>query len=289
MTDPARTWRKVSRGLIWITFGTFLLLTTLDVLPGLFWWRLLPFWPVLLVMLGLRVIFARSRAPALVLLSPALLIGTMTFVAVAQPTRPRGAAHAVEVSRTPSARAWRLESELALVDLDLRARSLPPDVLLQGEAFGGRDRPSLRVRGSEEVPRVRLRNVRGHRVIPFQGWCDEIRADLASDLPLVLEIEGAMTSGRIDLADLPVERVRLDGAFYDLVLVLGEPAEDTIIRLHGAFNRLELVVPATTPVRSVRDGLINIVEGRRRGSRLGGPAYRLDVEGFMNWVEVRSP
>lgn len=290
MTDETRTWRRVSRGVIWITFGTFLLLTTLDVLPWSYWWSLVPFWPVLLVMLGLRLIFSRSRVPALVLLSPLLLIATMTWVAVSGSGWPTGPAWPVEISRTPDAERWTFQGDLAMVELDLRAAGLGPDLLLEGETRGHRGRPDLLLSGGDLRPRLRVRNFRGGRLLPWQSsWWGELRGTIAADLPLDLDLDGGMVRGRVDLTGVPLERARLDGAFQDLTLALGPPEVDTTIRLRGAFNRLKLVVPDETPVRSWTDGLFNVVAGRREASRLRGPAYRLDVEGLLNWVEVRSP
>jgi hypothetical protein len=290
MSEGGRSWRRVSRGVIWITFGTFLLLTTLDLLPWSYWGTLLPYWPVLLVMLGVRLIFERSAAPALILLSPVLLAGTMSFVAIYEPLRAPGEAFAVEAERPPEAARWRLEGELAMVGLDLRARPLAAGLLLDGEAIGNRGGPRVDVRGSGAEPRVRLRTLRARRLLPFQGpWWGELRADLAADLPVIVDLEGAATDGRIDLAAVPVERLQVEGAFHDLTILLGQPAEDTPVRVRGAFNRVRLLVPAETPVHSSRDGPVNVVDGRRRASHLQGPAYRLDVDGAFNWVEVSSP
>ena len=79
-----------------------------------------------------------------------------------------------------------------------------------------------------------------------------------------------------------------EGAFNDFTLHLGEPRADTRVNLEGAFNRLELVIPADMPVRVSRDGFINVVDRRPNGRALNGPAYRVHSEGAFNRVVIRS-
>jgi hypothetical protein len=63
---------------------------------------------------------------------------------------------------------------------------------------------------------------------------------------------------------------------------------DTWVNLEGAFNQLELVVPADTPVRVSSDDFIDVVDRRPNGRALKGPAYRVHSDGAFNRVVIRS-
>ena len=292
MAKERRPWRRVSRGFVWMTWGVFLLLTTLDVLPWSFWGVLLAYWPVLLMMLGVRIIFERSPAPWVVLVSPLLLIGTMSFVAFAEPELPRGPTRPIHASRSAAATEYRIEGDLAMMDLNLRSSSLPADSLVTGEATTGQRGTSLYLSGNDRSPRVRMRSksARGVIVFPFVNstWGGDLRADLANDLPVSIDLDMAMVEGYIDLSRGYAERVEIEGAFQDLRLRLPEIDEDVNVHLHGAFNRMLLEVPSSTPMRYSTDGFIVMVDGREDVRNLTGPAYRLHVEGAFTWVEVRS-
>ena len=289
MTEPGYNWRRASRGLLLAGFGTFLLLTTLDVLSWSFWLEVITLWPVLLIALGIRLIFQRSQYPWAVLLSPLLILGAMAYVASAEPRPYSGPEGRIEAARPLEATRWRLEGDLALADLDLHAGAVTPGLLLEGEVTGERGRPSVTVLGSDDSPRVRMRNLRVRRIMPFRGrWGGELRARLAADLPVTLDLDAAFVEGVIDLGAAVVARADVEGAFLDLSLRLPAPAEEVTVRLEGAFNRLELEVPAGTPVEVRTDGFMNHV-GRRRSQPGGGaPGYRLLVAGAGNWVNVQS-
>jgi hypothetical protein len=55
-------WPKVAEGLNLVGIGCFLLATTMGLLPWSFWLDAVAFWPVLIIAVGVRVAFERSRA-----------------------------------------------------------------------------------------------------------------------------------------------------------------------------------------------------------------------------------
>lgn len=66
-------WRSVSRGLLLITLGVVFLLINLGLLPWTFWLDLGYWWPILLVILGLGVLF-RGHVPFSFVLLVSLLV-----------------------------------------------------------------------------------------------------------------------------------------------------------------------------------------------------------------------
>jgi len=289
MAETKYVWRRISRGALLMGLGTFMLLTTLDVLPWTFWVRLLPYWPIVLVMVGVRMMFERSRAPWGILLSPVLLLALMTYVAVSEGRVSFGPGSAVRALRPPEAERWELEGTLARARLDLHARPLPDDVLVEGEVAGRGGRPRLTVGGNDESPRVQVRNLRRDSVVVLWPSKDGmIEADVASDLPIAADLELTMVEGVLDLAQAPVSRVDLVGALQDITLRLGVPEEEVHISLKGAFNRLILEVPASTQVRTSTGGFMNFTRGRKDLEGRSGPGYRVRVRGTGNRLVVRS-
>ena len=289
MSSKRIAWRRVSRGLNLIGFGVFLLLSTQGLLHSGFWLDTLTYWPVLLVALGLRLMFEHSRVPWAMLLSPMLLMGTLSYVAWGAPAPVAADWETVRAPRGPRVEAWSLEAELALSDLDLRAGSRARGMLLQGRTSPS-DLGRVRVSDRGKSSRVHLRggHWRSGGVHVLNGRRHLWDVELTDDLPMTLHLASAFVDGELALETLDVTRVDLDGAFNDITLRLGAPRTDTRVDLEGAFNHLELVVPEDTPVRVTTDGFINLVD-RRSGDRpSSGRAYRVHSEGAFNRVVVRS-
>jgi cell wall-active antibiotic response 4TMS protein YvqF len=289
-------WTRVSGGLYLVGFGTFLLLTTHGYRPWSFWIDALAFWPVLLVAVGLRLIFERSRAPWAVLLSPILVLGTLTYVATRRPGSRIEDWAFLRAERPAGADHWTFKGNLAMVDLDLEASPLPRGLFVEGraapgEAAGVRLRPDLRVHpGKGDIPtRVRLRSGGlDWPVSVFRSRPGRYDLKLARDLPLDLDFGLAFARARLDLASAPVSGFDLNGAFNDLTLRLGPPKSDVRLDLHGAFNQVRVEVPPSTPVRSSAHGLLNVIDGRPGAASLQGPGYRLNLDGAFNRVVIRS-
>src|SRR3989441_11662319 len=135
MSDEGLRWGRVARGFYLLGFGTFLLLTTQDVLPWSFWGDVLAYWPVFLVAIGIRLVFERSPAQALVLLGPILVLGMMMYVAMRGPARADGGRDWVPLraARATDVSAWTLEGRLAVARPDVTSRGPP-----EGGSLGGR-------------------------------------------------------------------------------------------------------------------------------------------------------
>ena len=267
-------WRRVSRGLSFIGFGVFLFLSTQGLVHRGFWLDALAYWSVLLIALGLRVTFDRSNAPWAVLFSPLIIMATLSFVAWRGPEPPPADWQTVEAVRDPHVETWSLDARMALADLDLRAGSVAPGMLLQGRTAPS-NRGSVRLLDRGDSARVFLRDhgwgAPNRRFLP--GTRHRWDVDVADDRPMRLHLDTAFVDGELNLEPVEVTRVDLDGAFNDLTLRLGAPRTDTRVNLEGAFNRLELVVPENTPVRVSTDGFVNLVDHHSSARTLSGPAY----------------
>lgn len=283
------SWRRVSKGLLLIGIGAFLLLNTQGVLPWWFWYELVQYWPVLLVAVGIRLVFQSSRAPWAVLLSPLVILGTMAYVAASGPQPPPGRWVPLTAERPEGLTGWTLRGSLALAHLDLKARPLSSDLLVEGRVASNRQ-PSSRIATGAEYARVYLRSRRRRWIALAPTRRERWELDLAQELPLRLDMDLSLVGGEIDLTAAALSRLDIDGALNDLTLRLGVPIGDERVRLdlEGAFNRIELVVPESVPVRVDTDGFLNSVGGRRSGRSFVGPGYTVRLHGAFNRAVIRS-
>ncbi len=289
MTESRIAWRRASRGVMLIGFGVFFFLSTQDVLHHGFWMDALSLWPVCLIALGIRLIFQSSKMPAAVLLSPLLIMATLSWVAWRGDDQPNRSWQDVRVQCPDSVEAWTLRARMGLVNLNVGTRPLEEGLLLQGRRSPA-DRGGISVSDRGGSARVTLRSHRRswNGVTLFPGKRNRWDIDIAEDLPVRFELEVAFAGGELDLTSVDVERIDIDGALNDLTFVLGEVEADVRIDLEGAFNHLELVVPEETPVRVSTDGFINLVDRRSNAKRLTGPGYRVRSDGAFNRIVIRS-
>jgi len=301
MSDEGIRWGRVARGFYLLGFGTFLLLTTQDILPWSFWRDVLVYWPVFLVAFGIRLVFERSPAPTLVLLGPILVLGTMMYVAMRGSGRVDAGEEWVPLraERPADVSAWTFEGRLAMASLDVTSRRLPRGVLLEGRGTE-RGIHAVRVAGDAIAGRVRVTNSWSDRAFFTLPGGARARCELGvtTALPVTFDLDLAFTATRLDVAASPVSGVAMDGAFNDLSLRLGEPSSDVRLSFDGSFNRLVIEAPPTIPVRVTSEGFLNSVDTRSEDGRArnrgtegkpdGGPGYRLRLHGAFNRVVVRS-
>lgn len=265
--------------------GLFLLLNTTGFLPWSFWLRLLPLWPVCLIAVGLRLVFERSPMPVGILLSPVLVLGTMSFVAAAGPpptSWDRGHL-SLHAEMPEELDGWTLDGSFVYGDLELTSRPLPVGTLVAGEATTGHGRPQLRTSSGRSRTRVRFRQYDRHHFSilgeKWSGW----RLNLAEGVPLSVELDMALAEGRCDLRTAALKDMDIDGAFNNLTLLLGVPEQDVQIRLEGAFTRYHFQIPEGVPVRIQTDGFLNATSGSRSGT---GPGYRIRLTGAFNRLDI---
>jgi hypothetical protein len=288
VSEDRVAWSRVTRGLYFVGFGTLLLLNTQGIVPWSFWQEAITYWPVGLVALGLRLVFERSRVPALAILGPLLVLGTLTYVAYQGTPAWEREWEEVRAERTAEVERWTFEARLGMVDLDLSTDRLDKSLFVEGR-ISPAGRRVVRVTTRRDSARVRVaRTRRSWNVIGLPARLNKLDLKVAQDLPLQLELDLALSDGDIDLAGVPVSRLNIDGAFNDLALRLDAPASDVRIDLNGAFNHVTLEVPPDTPVRTGTDGFLNVVDGRPGAGSLEGPGYRLDLDGAFNHLVVHS-
>lgn len=287
MREGEIVWGRVSRGLYMVGFGTLLFLNTQDILPWTFWREALVYWPVALVALGIRLLFERTRMPWMILLGPLLVLATLTWVSLRPAAGRNGGWEALDAVRPDETTRWSLEAHLAMVEFDVTAHDLSEAKLVEGRGSPA-GRSAIRVTSRRGAPRVRIGAPHGAwRRLTLPGLPRRMELKIARDLPLAVDLDLALAEASIDLAAATLSGFEMDGAFNDLEVTLGPPADDVRLEFEGAFNRLTLRVPPGTPVHVDSDGFLNVVTGRRGAGTLRGPGYRLELAGAFNKVTIR--
>ena len=286
---PRADWGRAAAGIQLVGFGVFLLLTTTGVLPRSFWLDAIVLWPVLIISAGVKVAFGRSRAPWLLLLGPALLLGSLAWLASGQrPQAPAGPWEEAVVSRPEGVQRVNLEAGLAGARLRLTAAGdLRADRLVDGRSANRAERTRLEARTEDGTAEVRLDGSRRNMVLlprSRERW--DLR--LPADLPVRLRVRGAGVEGHLDLTAGLVQGLRTEGVFIGMDVRLPAPREETQVRMKGVFNSLTLSVPEGTPVRVRGPGLpFNAVDRGVRGTE-GRPGYDVHVRGIFSAVAVRT-
>jgi hypothetical protein len=287
---PRADWARAAEGLQLAGFAVFLLLNTTGVLPWSFWIDAISLWPVLIMSAGVKVAFAKSRAPWLLLLGPVLVLGSLAWLASGRrPEAPPGPWETAVLPRSADATKLEIEAGLAGARLRLaRATDLPDDRLVDGRSRRRSDRTRLDARTEDGVARVRLDGGRRHGIVFLPRAREDWDLRLPAALPLRVRIRGAGVGGDLDLTGGTLEGLHAEGVFIGVDARLPAPREETDLRMKGVFNSLSLSVPEGTPVSVKGAGLpFNAVDRGVRGAE-GRPGYRVQVEGIFSAVEVRT-
>jgi hypothetical protein len=282
---PAIDWSRAAEGIQMAGFGSFLFLNTTGVLPWSFWLDAVVYWPVLLVVAGLRMVVDRSRAPWLVLLGPVVILGTLGWVAWgSRPEVPPAHWTRQSARRGEGVTHWILQTSGAGTRLDLKARPLDPGLLAEGRSASRDDRARLQLQEDGQAATVRL-GVRWHGVVlAVPGPRDRWELSVTDALPMALAVDGAMIRGAADLERGRLTSARVGGVFIALDLRLPRPAETVDLRMGGVFNALHITVPPGTPVRVRTDGGPFNVVHRESAATGEGPGYDVKIDGIFNNV-----
>ncbi len=287
---PTIAWSRVASGLNLTGIGFFLLLTTRGNLAWSFWAEAITFWPVLLIAGGLRVLFERTRYPWAVLFSPIVVLGTLSFLAWRGPDVMPLSWGELSAERPAEMERWTLSGQLAFAELEVEGRDTDEAQLAAGRmspAEGGRLRVSERD-GRAIVRARRERPGRGNVILLLPRDQQRWELGVSQKFPMRIDMDLAAVEGSVRVAETPVERVEIEGAFNRLRLELGAPAENVRLDLGGAFNDFELVVPRDTGVRVTTDGPLNVVDGRSEQPAEDGPRYLVRMNGLCNRIVVSS-
>jgi hypothetical protein len=287
---PAADWGRVADGVFLAGLGAFFLLATTRGVPDGFWVEAVSFWPVLLVSWGIRIVFEKTRMQWGVLLGPAVVLSTLFWLAWGDrpDLPPPGEWRALSVDQPREVDRAKFLVHMGGAHVDLEARTLSATRLAEGRVASRENEKRLRVSEDEGEATVRLEGRR--RGIMLIGLRHEIwELGVTDRVPLSVDVSGAALRTDLDLRRGHVIHSEVSGAFNSVTLRLPRPPHQVAIRLEGAFNAFDVIVPEGTPVRYEGPGAP--IAWVNKGPAHDGlsdeePGYRVILDGAFSFVDI---
>lgn len=281
-------WVHLTDGVFLMGLGVFALLNASGRLPWSFWYDALSLWPILIVSGGLRIAVERSRTPWLALLGPAMVLSVLGVLATGRIDVVPGPWLPVAATRPEGAASYTLRVKMASARLEVQGKPLAEGKLLEGRQASRDSKAKVETKVDEGVATLDLNiEMRGFTAL-LPGRNSRWEVDASNALPLKVEIEGAMIGARLDLTQSQLQGGAFRGAFNGLEVRLPRPSEPLSLEVHGAFNAIDLYVPAGTPVRVHGPGFpFNIVDrGKGDPKDAAHPGYDVHYSGVFSRIGV---
>jgi hypothetical protein len=279
-TSPAtRPYRR--RGMFWplilIGIGLVALLANYGFVQPVSVVAFLALWPVLLVLLGVDIAFAR-RWPLPTLGAEVAIIAGALLLAATQPASLSlasfsftGSSDCSNPSSAVSAGRGSLES------LRLTVNGGAATYRLTGGASGAveasadgtelclSDRTAPRGSATVTAGDIRVSQSGAH----FGGNAD-VAIKVANDLPLSLQVNAGAGEFLVDLHDVKVTDARLSIGASNTTIVLPHPTADVTVRIDGGASNITVEIPADVEARVVvTGGLISSSSANPRATKSG--------------------
>ena len=287
---PRVDWKRAADGIGLCIFASFLLLNTTGVLPWSFWFDAIALWPLLIMSAGITIAFEKTRAPWLVLFGPAIVFAGLAWVASgARPDVPLGPWKSEgPLLRPEGTERAKLDFELFGSRLTVEAREIEHGTLADARSIERWANTRLEVDRQGGTARLRL-VASGHGgIVILPGHKQLWDVGVPSELPLSIELHGAMARSQFDLARGRIEGGTIDGAFLATELTLPAPAEQVRLVQKGAFNALRLIVTEGTPVNVHGAGFPFNLGKRRVAGAPGRAGYEIQLDGAFSAISIET-
>ena len=295
--EPAPAWtrgRHLVGPLILLGAGVLLLLNNLQVIPWSVWQEIWPYWPVLLILLGVEAL-ATGRVASGTLVLLVLLLPLLGLAVTASSFASRWHDETRrDAGRQTSSFLQTLDgATTAAVQVEYGAGALvvgplegtpPPDTLLSGQVFGHG--------GARIDARSTLQNgKRTLRLSPGQGGnpfdLGRLELLLTPAVPIDLQIEAGAAETTLNLETLRIPNLTLETGASQTKIVLPAHGE-TKAQIEGGAAGLDVVVPQNVAARIILDGGPNRVQiDERRFPRQGGEYRSPDFDAAPDRVTLR--
>lgn len=253
-------------GLALVTLGILFLLHNLNVVSWDIWGELWRFWPVLLVIIGINLLWGPSRPGLVMVISLALLFGSVTSAAIiaGHPTNTKPTTYSQTLSGITSAEATVTfgAGNLTIGQLPGESKNLvestaEPDMRHDYSTRNGTGIISLNVPAGNVSGPVRINLI----------------ARFSQDIPMQLTVKTGASHADIDLTGLKVNDLTMDIGASSLDLKLPANAGAAKAAVKAGAASINITIPQNVPARiQISAGLSSInVDSRFRKS---GSAYQ---------------
>jgi LiaF transmembrane domain len=263
-TPPRR--RHVMGPIILLSVGILLLLNNLDLVPWSIWRDIWPYWPLLLVLLGIEAfITGRVAWGTLVMLIVLLPLVGLAVNIGSYGARWNDATSAAPDRRTSTLRqtlngatsaALAIEYGVGALDVGPITGDTDNDVLVNGEVFG-HGAAGFDTRYDVRDGRGTLR-VSGHG---NNGAIDpgRLALRLSPNVPLDLQVNAGASDTTLNLADLQVPSLSLETGASRSRVILPTHGQ-TSVRIEGGAAAITLEVPTNVAAQITVDDAPNALQ-----------------------------
>ena len=258
-----KVYTRPYRSLFWpvllIGIGVIWLLSNLKLIPTENLWILLRLWPVLIIVAGLDVLFARRFVLIGALLGLLMIAGVVYILlsgeglGVEPAPQPRTESFSVQMDNTTRAE---FQVELSIQNASIRALD-GSDQLVVAE-IGHLGDIVFTVTGAEE----KTINLRQTGIGPWFGWLiptidkeDLVwEIGLSPDVPFDLMVDASTGKSELDLSGIQLDEFQFDASTGASTIILPESTVGYETRIDASTGSLEVVLPAESNLTVYLDG-----------------------------------
>jgi LiaI-LiaF-like transmembrane region len=268
------TGRGLIPGLILVVIGLVFLGINYGVLSIDIWRQLAVYWPVLLVLLGLRFIMGRTKwfAPAAL-----IIIGLTVWAAVWGPAGIRtpgrsGGQTSAQRFSAPLEQISRLDLRVETGAVDLRIAGLDTRSELYRGSFDGRHPLSITKTMSDNTAQVAIAEPQ----ISLIGPLGKRRLDLAiaKSIPSTLQVDTGAAGFNLDLSELPLTHLGLSAGASSGRITLGQRPDKLEGEIKVGASSLTLRVPRGAGLRLTSDTALSGQNFEDLGLTRNGNVYQ---------------
>ncbi len=295
--------------LILIAVGGVALLANLGVLDPDTLRRVVDLWPLLLILIGLEILLSRTlpaavAAPVMLAVFILTLLGALAYAATVSSSsgsraplartlpfeiRSAGGVQVADASAPlRGAQQGTLQLHLGAARVDIRGDTLGDDLFRSHLEFpNGEPAPSVKVDGG----RVEIEQGNTRRFFFPRAGRRTVELRLNRKVPWTVGVDGGAISGTLDLQDLSLSRLEVEGGASRIELRLPRPSGTVRVSISGGAIDATLHLPPSVAARVTMDGGANSLDvARDRGRRSGGFGnLAWESNGFAaasDWYEI---
>jgi len=237
-----------------ITVGVVWLLVNNGTIPIENVYRLIPYWPVLIILAGLSLLFRRFWPVALAIWlgAAALTLWLLTTGSVFLPKAPAlEVKHETFIEPLNGAQSAKVNLDLSINATRIGALDNTQDLLVADVYYTG----DVRLRSSGESQRT-VRLVQEGESFNFTPRIDQWAAlaeqdweiQLTPTIPLDLTVDASTGSLEMNLTTLKLERLEVDGSTGSIELALPASVDSYPVKVDGSTGSLDISIADKTAV-----------------------------------------
>jgi cell wall-active antibiotic response 4TMS protein YvqF len=284
-------------GLVLVLFGGLALLFNTGLLQPEQLSRVLALWPLLLIIVGLQIVLARllprNAAAIAVSVIAFLLVASSVGYIVSAPAGHQ--AHSSFQATDSGSGAATLRIELGSSKIQVRGGSSTGAAIDYNTGFGAP--PALS--WDDHTRTFEISHSAGGLGLLSPASPDRLDITLDSSHPWSIEFDIGATTATLQLGDVQLQRLSVNGGADTLDLALGTPSGRVAVTISGGATKLAITKPAGVAMQVNSNGGANslTVAGRNVGSGIGSDtwstsnypaadAFDVSISGGANRVTV---